>query len=198
MMQGMQSNKAGTRQQAHDEGRRTRRMQEPMERGEGRNRFEMDDQMGHSKRPRVEASANDEPMSEECGEGQTDQGASSSRKRRDDGAAHGRSGKWERTSRCKQLFFSPDGSRQRRRSGSASSGSMHVEQPELADLSTRKYIGSPSGSKEAEHVETKHAGGDVAAIENKEAVVEGEQAHTMFVTSGSTPADSKEHQNRKP
>ena len=91
-------------------------IQELMKTAECRNRIEMDDQMRQKQGARVEASANVEPMSEERGEDQMDQGASGSSKNRDDAAAQGRSG-----SGSEQQFFSLDGDRQRRHCGSKES-----------------------------------------------------------------------------
>ena len=45
-------------------------MQDLMKTGEGRSRIDMDDETGQTKRARVEASVNDEPMSVERSEGQ--------------------------------------------------------------------------------------------------------------------------------
>ena len=82
----------------------------------------------------------------------------------------------------------------------ARSGSMQVEEPEHAEHPEKRYRGSSIGSAAAEHVETKHEGEDMPAIEDKETDLEGERSHTMQEvhkrTAKNTKAESSERYSR--
>ena len=165
---------------------------------EGRNRIEMDEETRQSKRARVEASANDEPMSEGRDEGLGDQGASSSSKGHDHGAARSGpgSGSEQQGGSSSSSVPMETGSEEAAAAKRARSGSMQVEEPEHAEHPEKRYRGSSIGSAAAEHVETKHEGEDMPAIEDKETDDDGEQAHTMQEvhkrTAKNTKAESSE------
>ena len=105
-----------------------------MKTGEGRSRIEMDDEMRQTKRARVEASVNDEPMSVERGEGHGNQSVSSSSKRRDDRAAQGQVGANSEVQAAVLQFRKGQTAKRQRQWKRARSGSRQVEQPELAEL----------------------------------------------------------------
>ena len=73
-MESCKSRDQGSRHTTKHE--RTRITQDLLKTGEGRSRIEMDDEIGQTKRARVEASVNDEPMSVERSEGQGHQSVS--------------------------------------------------------------------------------------------------------------------------
>ena len=197
---GCRAARAGIRQQVHDEASRTRKMQELKKTAEGRKRMETDEDMRQNKRTRIEARANDEPMSAGRGEGQSDQGASSRSRGHDHGAARRRSGsgREQQGASSSSSFPMEPGSEEAAAAKIVRSGSVQVEQPELAGHLEKRYRGSSIGSAAAaaEHVETKHGGEDMTAIEDEETDPESEQSQTMFIPLGSAQTDSKEHQSR--